>query len=334
MISGGLPYGSNTSAYSSRPSNSAASRSRMASRSGSGPASVSYRSSGTKSSNAPSRPPASSSWLTSSSRYGSEARPSSTSSSSGCAAMSRTVIRKLRTWSAICSANWLRSSAPVCNARSAMSVVSLIDRSSPFKRPSECDLVGVFEVTAYRQSTSQSGHAQPHRPQQPAQIRRGGLALEVRVGGQDDLGDLPGALDRHHVLGLLDHADRGEVAARVPADPALRLLGHVAADLAELDLLLDLDQDVRQSFDVGRVGREQVECDPLRRLRADAREPAELVDQVLDGPFVHVSLGSGPAARSSALAARRRGRPRAGPSPSRAGEPAARAQRPAAEAAR
>src|SRR6266511_3439385 len=256
MISGGLPYGSNTSAYSSRPSNSAASRSRMASRSGSGPASVSYRSSGTKSSNAPSRPPASSSWLTSSSRYGSEARPSSTSSSSGCAAMSRTVIRKLRTWSAICSANWLRSSAPVCNARSAMSVVSLIDRSSPFKRPSEC-----------------------------------GLVLEVRVGGQDDLGDLPagqplhqlldpqlvrpdaldgrdrpaqhvvpaaelpGALDRHHVLGLLDHADRGEVAARVPADPALRLLGHVA-DLAELDLLLDLDQDVRQSFDVGRVGRE------------------------------------------------------------------------------
>src|SRR6266511_4224511 len=291
MISGGLPYGSNTSAYSSRPSNSAASRSRMASRSGSGPASVSYRSSGTKSSNAPSRPPASSSWLTSSSRYGSDARPSSTSSSSGCAAMSRTVIRKLRTWSAICSANWLRSSAPVCNARAAMSVVSLIDRSSPFKRPSECDLVGVVEVTAYRKSTSQSGHAQPHRPQQPAQIRRGGLALEVRVGGQDDLGDLPagqplhqlldpqlvrpdaldgrdrpaqhvvpaaelpGALDRHHVLGLLDHADRGEVAARVPADPALRLLGHVA-DLAELDLLLDLDQDVRQSFDVGRVGRE------------------------------------------------------------------------------
>src|SRR6266540_944008 len=195
MISGGLPYGSNTSAYSSRPSNSAASRSRMASRSGSGPASVSYRSSGTKSSNAPSRPPASSSWLTSSSRYGSEARPSSTPSSSGCAAMSRTEIRKLCTWSAICS-----ESVPSARSAISISVGSVIDRSSPFKRPSKSDLVGVLEITAYWKSTSQTGDAQAHRPEQPAQIGRCRLTLQVGVGGQDDLGHLAAGQPLHQLL--------------------------------------------------------------------------------------------------------------------------------------
>src|SRR5215207_10131416 len=314
VISGGAPYGSKTSAYSSRPSKSTASRSRSASRSGSGPASLSNRSSGTKSSNAPSRPPASSSWLTSSSRYGSEARPSSTPSSSGCAAMSRTEIRKLCTWSAICSANSSRSSLSVASARSAMStglsVDSVIDRSSPFKRPSECDLVGVLEITAYWKSTSQSGDAQPHGPQQPAQVGRCRLTLEIRVGGQDDLGhltageplhqfpdpqlvrsdpldrrdrtaedvvaaaELAGPLDRHDVLGLLDHADQCEVATRVAADPALRLLRDVAADLTEFDLLLHLHEHVREPAYVGLVGGEQVERDALCGLRTDAGQAA------------------------------------------------------------
>ena len=39
---------------------------------------------------------------------------------------------------------------------------------------------------------------------------------------------------------------------------------------------------------VGGFGREQVERDPLGTLRADARQPAELVDEVLDRAFVHV----------------------------------------------
>src|SRR5919198_4286241 len=104
--------------------------------------------------------------------------------------MSRTEIRKLRTWSAICSANSVRSSLSVPKARSAISFGSVIDRSSPFKRPSECDLVGVLEITAYWKSTSQSGDAQPHGPQQAAQVRRGRLTFEVRIGGQDDLGHL------------------------------------------------------------------------------------------------------------------------------------------------
>ena len=68
--SGGSAYGSNTSMYSSAGPSSAASASRMRSRSGSGPASGSYCSRGTRSVMTPSRAPASSSWLTSSSSSG------------------------------------------------------------------------------------------------------------------------------------------------------------------------------------------------------------------------------------------------------------------------
>ena len=109
----------------------------------------------------------------------------------------------------------------------------------------------------------------PIGPQESAEICRSRVALDVGIGGQDDLGDgavvepghqladaqllgtdaverrdraaehvvaapeLAGALDRDDVLGLLDDADQGGVAARVAADPALLGLGDVAADLAE-----------------------------------------------------------------------------------------------------
>src|SRR6188768_413254 len=131
--------------------------------------------------------------------------------------------------------------------------------------PAERDLVGVLEITTHGQSTRQPGHGQPHRDQHPGEIRRSRVALDVRVHGQDDLRDravvepgdqlahaqllgadaverrdcaaehvvaapeLAGALDRDHVLGLLDHADQRVVTARVAADPTLLLLGDIAA---------------------------------------------------------------------------------------------------------
>ena len=48
-------------------------------------------------------------------------------------------------------------------------------------------------------------------------------------------------------------------------------------------------QHVGEPAYVGRVGRQQVERDPLRALGTDAGQPAELVDQVLDDAFVHLS---------------------------------------------
>src|SRR5262249_42537503 len=103
-------------------------------------------------------------------------------------------------------------------------------------------------------------------------------------------------LDGRHVLRLLDHADHRRVAARVPADPALLVLGHVAAHPAEPDPLGDLDQHGGEAPHVDRVGAQQVKRDALGALGPDAGQPAELVDEVLDHSFVHVrSSPPGPA---------------------------------------
>ncbi len=105
--------------------------------------------------------------------------------------------------------------------------------------------------------------------------------------------ELPGALDGDDVLGLLDHTDDREVAARVQADPALLGLRDIAADGAEPDLVLDLQQRVRQPADVDRVGLQDVEGDPLRALGPDAGQPAQFVDQVLNHALVHVAPSLG-----------------------------------------
>jgi len=51
----------------------------------------------------------------------------------------------------------------------------------------------------------------------------------------------------------------------------------------------DLAGDPSPAY-VGRVGLQQVERDPLRALGTHARQPPELVDEVLDDAFVHRAL--------------------------------------------
>ena len=65
-----------------------------------------------------------------------------------------------------------------------------LDLAATLERPAEGDLVGVLEVSTYRQSTRQPRHAQPERLQHPCDVGRGRLALEVGVGREDHLGDL------------------------------------------------------------------------------------------------------------------------------------------------
>src|SRR4051812_44465417 len=120
---------------------------------------------------------------------------------------------------------------PACTA--------LLDGPAAGEGPSEGDLVGVLQVAADRQAAGQPAHGDAHRLDQPGQVGGGRLALQVRVGGQDQLGDravgepvqqlahpqvvradavdgadrpaqhviatpeLPGALDRDDVLGFL-----------------------------------------------------------------------------------------------------------------------------------
>jgi hypothetical protein len=94
--------------------------------------------------------------------------------------------------------------------------------------------------------------------------------------------ELARALDRDHVAGLLDHADRRRLTPVVLADAAGRLGREVEADLALPDGLLDLADGVgeRERLLVG--GAEDVEGEPLRGALPDAGQARELGDQSVD----------------------------------------------------
>ena len=117
-----------------------------------------------------------------------------------------------------------------------------------------------------------------------------------------------GPLHRHDVGRLLHHADQGPVPAGIGADGALVApLGQVEAAGAHRHLLLGLDDGPGQA--VGFVGRDlqKVQGHPLGRLGPYPRQPAQLVDQSLDGDRVAHRLSS---PRRHAPAAVTGGRPR------------------------
>src|SRR5690606_27910035 len=199
-----------------------------------------------------------------------------------------------------------------------------IDPPASLEGPAQGDLVRVLEVPADGQAGREPRDGDAHAAQHPGEVGGGGLALDVGVGGEDDLGDvavgqagheltdaevvradavdridraaehvvlpaeLAGALDRDDVLGLLDDAQDVVAAAGVQADTAALTLGDVAADLAEANLALDLREDVREPLDVRGLGRQDVERDPLGALGPDPGESTELVDEVLHSAFVHL----------------------------------------------
>ena len=99
--------------------------------------------------------------------------------------------------------------------------------------------------------------------------------------------ELAGALHRDDILGLFHDADDRLVPARIAADAALHVLGNVEAGLTELHRVLDQLQSCGEPEYVVRLGGQDVKSKPLRTFRPDARQPAELVDQVLDRTFVH-----------------------------------------------
>src|SRR5450759_4711934 len=294
------------------------------SRSVSGPTSGSNRSSGTTSTIAPSRAPAASRSET--------ARSSSGMATSGLLpeATSVTVLRNRRASEAVDAARSRRSSARSIWSGPAASVdprgmrgMSGIDLSPSLEGTPQRDLIGVLQVPPDGQARGQPRHLQSHRDEHPSEVGGGRLPLDVRVHGQDHLGDravgqpghqlgdpqvvrtdardrvdgpaehvvpaaeLPGALDRDDVLGLLDDADRRERPARVAADAAQLLLRDVAAQRAEPHASLDLGECVDEPADVRLVCREHVESDALGALGTDPGQPPELVDQILDRTLVH-----------------------------------------------
>src|SRR5512132_2358721 len=184
-------------------------------------------------------------------------------------------------------------------------------------------LVGVLEVAADGEAAGAAGDPDAEGGEEAGQVQGGGLALDVGVGGKDGLADrvrrqaaqqladaevvradpldradgpaedvvaaaeLLGPLDRDQVAGLLDHADQAGVPPRVPADAAQVALGHVPADPAEVHPGLDLGDGPGQTLGVGWLDLEDMEGEPLGALGPDPGQPPELVDQVLDGAFVH-----------------------------------------------
>src|SRR3954469_16039402 len=196
------------------------------------------------------------------------------------------------------------------------------DLAAAFERAAEGDFVGVLEVAADRETARRTSDPHAERLEQPRKVHRGGLTFDVRVRRQDHLRDLlvldalqqlldaqllrpdaldrrdralqhvvstvelVGALDRDDVARLLDHAHERRVAALVEAVPAELTRREVEAPRAPADARLRLGDRARQSVGVFGRGLQQIEGDALRGLRADARKPAQLVDERLDRTFV------------------------------------------------
>src|SRR6478609_3270781 len=153
-----------------------------------------------------------------------------------------------------------------------------VDAAAALEGTAESHLVGVLEVAAHGQPRGEPRHRDTDVAQQAGEVRGRGLALEVRVGRDDDLlhlarrepghelahpqvvrpdavdradrpaehvvgaAELPRALDGDDVLGLLDDTDGGLVAPGVSADATALGLRDVSADVAEAHLGPDLGQ--------------------------------------------------------------------------------------------
>src|SRR5204862_6559837 len=196
---------------------------------------------------------------------------------------------------------------------------SSADLAATLQGLGERDLIGILEVAADGQAARDASDAHPQRAEQLRQVERGGLALDVGVGGQDHLAggpvleaqqqlahlevvgadavqrreraeqdvvtplELAGALHRQQVVGLLDDAEQAGVAPGIGADAARVLVGDVEADRAVDDALLHGDQRARQLAHFLGGALEQEEREPLRRLRPDAGQALERVDEPRNG---------------------------------------------------
>ena len=82
--------------------------------------------------------------------------------------------------------------------------------------------------------------------------------------------------------GLLHHADHTRIAARVLANAAGLIFGQITARFAGTDPLGNRGEHRGEPPYLFGGLLEQMKGEPLRSLSADAREPCELCDQLLD----------------------------------------------------
>src|SRR3954454_21587536 len=108
------------------------------------------------------------------------------------AATSVTASRKA--WASDAVSSPIRRSSRTSWAVSCVSCgrPSDIEQPPPLESAAERELVRVLQIPPDRQPGGQPGDAQAHRLEQTREVGGRRLTLEVRVRGQDDLGDLAG----------------------------------------------------------------------------------------------------------------------------------------------
>lgn len=193
-----------------------------------------------------------------------------------------------------------------------------VDGSTAFERATQREFVGILEIAANWQAAGDAGDGETKRLEKAGQVHGGGFAFDVGVGAQDDLGDrmvaqpveefldaklvgtdtidgidgtlkhviapavFAGALDGNDVSGFFDDTDDRRVAPVIGTDRTTHFVADVEADLTKPHLRLGLTDGTGETEGVGIRQLDEMKGDALGRLRADAREPAKLVDERLD----------------------------------------------------
>lgn len=192
-----------------------------------------------------------------------------------------------------------------------------LNRATGLDGAAKRKLVGILQVAAHGQAARQTRHLNAQWLDSAGQVARRGLALDVGVGGDDDLMDIlvaqtrqqladvqllgtnlvhgadhaaqyvvetvvaARALNRLDVARLAHHANASGVAHRILADGALVGRGVVKAAAAKVNLLLNLQDGLGQAARLLGVSLQQVIGDALSRLGANARQATQLIEQFL-----------------------------------------------------
>src|SRR5919198_1379954 len=192
------------------------------------------------------------------------------------------------------------------------------DLAAALEGPRERHLVRVLQITPHRETTGDPRDPDPERPEELREVERRRLALDVGVRRQDDLGrltalepreelldlEIVGAdaverregaeqhmvapavlarpLHRQEVVRLLDDAEQARVPRGIGADATRILVGDVEAGVAGDDPVLHREERLRELAHLLDGALEQEERGPLGRLRSDAGQPLQRLDEPRD----------------------------------------------------
>ena len=98
--------------------------------------------------------------------------------------------------------------------------------------------------------------------------------------------EVPGAFDGDDITSFLHHAHDGRVATIVHADATQIAFGDVPTATAERNSSLGVGDGMSKAAGILRWQFEEMECNALGRLRANAGKAAEFVNQRLNGEGV------------------------------------------------